>query len=330
MNVRKNLLLVIGGGSFAVLLLVALVFLFRANADFQGQRKVLERQYKRLTELNTRKPFPSVENIEKAKRNLDQLEYRVVELGGGLSRDPLPADAIDAADFSAQAQDVIERFRKRAVDAGILLPENLEVGFARYASGGAIPEQAHVPRLSRQLYSVEKVVDVLVRSGAHSIEALTRDIFEIQTVPVPEETDSRRRRPRREVTPAKPGKNIHTVASAVQPDGLYAIERIGASFTATEDEVWRTLDLLASAPHFMVVVAFRHNTQSDILAYNPEAVKRGGEGDDEALRFLAGGILSGSKALSRPERIIAGNELVRVTISVDVYNFAPVVEDPLQ
>jgi hypothetical protein len=329
MNVRKNLPLVIGGGSCAVLLLVALAFLFPANAAYQKQSKILERQYQRLGELNRRKPFPSLENIDREKQNLAQLEYHIVELASGLAGDPFPMEAVDSADFSARAQDVIERFRERAADAGILLPESLEAGFAQYASGGAIPEQKHVPRLSRQLYSVEKVADVLARSGVYSIEALTRDVFETQAAPL-SETNDRRRRSRRDAAAPRPSNNIHTVASVVQPEGLYTIERVGASFTATEAGAWRVLDLLVSAPHFMVIVEFTHNTQGDILEYNPEAVKRGGEGDDETLRFLEGGILSGSTALSRPERIITGKELVHNTILVDVYNVAIAVEDPLQ
>ncbi len=81
------------------------------------------------------------------------------------------------------------------------------------------------------------------------------------------------------------------------------------------------LDQLAAAPHFMVVSEFSHRTQTKILSYNPEAVKRGL--DDETLQYLESGILVGEQALSRPERMIAGNELVQVQLMVDVYNFEP-------
>ena len=69
-----------------------------------------------------------------------------------------------------RAQATIECFKGQAAKAGIELPVGLEAGFSQYASGGAIPVLDHVPRLSRQLYSVEKVADVLIQSEVASIE----------------------------------------------------------------------------------------------------------------------------------------------------------------
>ncbi|MCF7818514.1 MAG: Amuc_1100 family pilus-like protein [Kiritimatiellales bacterium] len=322
MNVRNNRVLFIGGGICAVLLLVSVVFLVRGYTGFQKQSRILDRQYRRLHELNTRQPFPSEANVNQMEENLERLEYRIGELAAQLMRDPFPPDAVDAAGFSARAQEVIERIGKQAVQFGVGLPVSLEAGFGRYASGGAVPEQRHVSRLSLQLYSVEKVADVLVRSGVHSIEALTRDNFETE-VDADEPSDNRRRRAFHAEPESAPSARACAEASAVQPDGLYCVERIGAVFTAREDDVWRVLDQLAAAPHFMVVAEFAHTTQSDILAYNPDKVKLGQVGDDATLKFLSDGILSGKTALSRPERIIAGNEMIRVSIAVDVYNFEP-------
>jgi hypothetical protein len=321
MNMRNNMVLVVGGGGGAVLLLLALVYLFNANAVYQKKGKRLEQQYRRLHELNVRSPFPSMENAEQMEQNLDRLDYHVGELAAQLVQDPFPPDAVESADFSARAQEVIERFRKRAANAGIVLPEGLEAGFSQYASGGAVPEPAHVPRLSRQLYSMEKVADILIRSEVRSIESLTRDVFEAPDAAAA--MPSTRRRARRSGPPPGEREDIRTVASAVHPDGFYYVEHVGATVTADELSVWRLLDLLASVPHLMVLSDFRHATQTDILSYNPEAAKQAGKGDDETQKFLAGGILSGEQALSRPERIVAGNEIIRVSIRVDVYNFEP-------
>ncbi len=324
MNVRNHPVLVAGGGACAVLLLFALVFLFRSHSDYRRQTVALETLYHRLAELNTRNPFPSSGNEVQMEKNLGQIEFHVGELAARLARDPFPLDAVEAADFSARAQGVIERFQKRADGAGIVLPDRLEVGFAQYASGGAVPAAEDVPRLTRQLYSVERVADVLARSGVHSIEMLSRDLFESESDPVPEMRD--RRRGRRNASISVPMRSIREVASVVHPEGLYYIERIGVGFTAREDGVWRVLDLFASAPHFMVVTSYSHVTQTKILSYNPEAVKRGGEGIDETLKFLSTGVLAGSTALSRPERLIAGNELIHVSLVVEVYNFEPLAE----
>jgi hypothetical protein len=319
MNLRQNKALMVGVGVCAALLLVEAGLLAVAGTHLARERGGLKNAYRQLARLHGRDPFPSAENVVAVRQNLEKLEYETGELAAVLCRDPFPQDAAEAADFSARVQNVIERFRRRADEAGVVLPDALEVGFAEYASGGAVPGAQYVPRLSRQLYSVERVADVLVECGVGSIDSLTRDMFETEAAPVQEE--SRRRRPQRDA----PGSNLRKqpllVASEIQPGNHYLIERVGVSFTAPEDVVWRVLNQFACAPHFMVVSEFSHATQTGILEYNPERVKRGGDTDDDTLRYLSEGILVGKKALSRPERIIAGNENVKVRMVVDVYNF---------
>jgi hypothetical protein len=317
MMVRSYRVLLFGGGIGVIFLIIALVFLFRANTNYQQQRKILNRQYRRLAELNTRNPFPSEENVVREKQNLERLECQIDEMTVKLARDPFPENAVDAADFSARAQDVIEQFGKQAAEAGVKLPESLEAGFAKYASGGEIPDQAQVPRLSRQLASAEKVADVLVRSGVTSIETLTRENFETQSDSSSPTTGRRDRRGIR----AFPTANRRMVASLVQPRGLYTAEQIEVSFFASEPIIWKVLNELIVAPHFMIVTDFSHTVKKDILAYNPEKGVQSGEDKKDAEQFLSSGILSGRKALSRPERIIAGNELLQVSLKIDVYNF---------
>ncbi|MDF7798064.1 Amuc_1100 family pilus-like protein [Pontiellaceae bacterium B1224] len=315
MNLCRNRTVMIGGGICAVLLLVELVVLAIGAVRLSKANAGLRQELQHLTRLEQRNPYPSDANVEVLKNNLDELEFRVGELAAELKRDPFPRDSVEAAEFSARAQDVIERFRNRAVRAGMQLPESLEAGFAQYASGGAVPEAAHVPRLSRQLYSVERVADVLVQSGVTSVSTISRDVFEVS-----DEPEMVRRRPVRN-RPGSGGRKLQPpTASYTESDGIYSIEQIAVSFTASEEVVWRVLDLFAGAPHVMVVSGFSHQTQSDILAYNPSAVKRGEE-SDETVRYLAEGILSGENALSRPERIISGDEQVSVRLTIDVYNF---------
>jgi hypothetical protein len=300
-------------GVFAAALLVEGIVLVMASVRLAEQNRELKKSHRVLRRLNERIPFPSLENKEALNGNLDALEFRVGELAAAMARDSFPADAVGSADFSARAQDVIERFRQRAALAGVSLPKSLEVGFSKYASGGAVPDPKHVPRLSRQLYSVERVADVLVRGGVDSIDGLTRTIFETQAKAEPQ---NERRRARRQPSGARPA-----ASAAVNEHAMYRIERVGVSFMAENDVVMRVLNLFAAMPHCMAVAEFSHESQTGILSYNPEAVKRGEASDDATSRYLAGGILTGENALSRPERLIAGNELIHVTLSVDVYNF---------
>jgi hypothetical protein len=320
MSLRHNKALLAGMGICGMLLLAETGLLAVQAVQLGRDRRGLKSVCRQLARLHGRDPFPSADNVAAIRKNLEKLEYETGELAAVLGRDPFPRDAVEAADFSARAQDVIERFRRRAEAAGVVLPDTLEVGFAQYASGGAVPGAQYVPRLSRQLFSVERVADVLVECGVGSIDNLTRDMFETETVVAPEEQPGRRR-PHRAPQVSSPRMRPILVASEIHPGNHYLIERVGVAFTAPEAVVWRVLNRFADAPHFMVVSEVSHTTQTDILEYNPERVKRGGEADDDTLRYLSEGILVGKKALSRPERIIAGNEHVNVRMVVEVYNF---------
>lgn len=317
MNLKGYRMMVAGGVCTAL----ALAVLGGAIWSYKQQSRELSRAYRGLARLNARNPFPSAENVAQATENLEQLENRIGELETLLQRDPFPQNAVDASDFSARAQGMIERFKRRAAAAGITLPSGMEAGFSQYASGGALPELAHVPRLSRQLYSVEKVADVLIQGGVSSVEMLARDEFEGEGGDASNQT-SRRRGRRMPVAAEGP----EGVGFAVQGEGRHPIERIRASFTATEDGVWRVLDLLASAPHFMVLADFRSKTETEILSYDPEAMAKDSKGGAATAKFLSGGLFSGDKALSRQERIIAGDETIRVVLMVEVYNFSPQTE----
>ena len=316
MNLKRNRLLIVGGTLCGVLL-VEMVLLAWSGSALRRERRILEANHQRLVELHTRNPFPSMENVKRLQGDLDRFKAQVDELISELARDPFPRRSLDAADFSSRAQTMIERFRRRAERVGVEISPTLEAGFAYYTRGGAIPEARHVPRLSRQLHSVRRVVEVLLRSEVDSINAISRKEFETRTVSA---TPVERRRSRRVAvragamnTPLSGGGNTY---------GFFSIERIGVSFTANEEIVWKVLDSFASAAHFMVVAEFSHASETTILSFNPEAIKSG-VSDDETMRYLSEGILVGKTALSRPERIIAGRETVRVDLLVDVYDFVP-------
>ncbi|MDZ8117962.1 Amuc_1100 family pilus-like protein [Pontiella agarivorans] len=314
MNLRGRKRLLTVGGICTVILVTELVLLLIQGIQLSLARNKYAELYRIRERLVQRDPFPSAGNVKRIEEHLDELAYHVGELAGELNRDPFPVEAFEAAEFSAQTQGMIERFREKAERAGVKLPDGLEAGFGRYASGGAVADPDQVPRLTRQLYSVERVANVLVEGGVHSITAMARDDFEFAKQEAP-----RRRRPRN--FSESEGLMREHEAARVGPGRLYSVERIRVTFTAKETAVWRVLQGFAQAPHFMQVSAFGHRTLTEIMRYSPAAVKGGRESDDETLKYLAEGVLTGEKALSRPERIIAGDDLVEVALTVDVYNF---------
>ncbi len=324
MNSSKNKLMYVAGALCGIIILLEIVLLVVVRGGFSAKKGELQQIHQRLLQLHNRIPYPSSENIKILEDKLDSVEFHCGEMFADLQRDPFPEEAAEAADFSSRTQNVIEHFRKQALEAGVALPKSLEVGFSQYASGGSVPESEFVPRLSRQLYSVERIVDVLVKSGIASLDKLTRDFFELRFESSQSVTE-RRRGSRGGLAPKKIRNLNDLKASAVHPETWYYIERVGVTFSARENAVWEILSHIASAPRVMVVSEFSHSTKSNILKYNPEEIKQGGESDDETLRYLAEGILVGENALSRFERIISGDELVQVSLLIDVYNFDPEV-----
>lgn len=320
----------LGAACCGVALLIALILLIRSGLELRDVRRAQERSHQRLATLQARKPYPAESNVEALKEKAEALEFHVGELSAELGRDTYAQENLEAAAFSARVQDILERMRKRAERTGVGIPPGMEASFARYASGGAIPRGEHVPRLVRQLQAVERIGEVLIHSGVDSILSLTRDRFEFPAA-VPKEKVRRAPRRRWRRNEVEESDVSFETASAAHPQGWYSAERVGVMFSATQESVWRVLNRLASTPRFMAVAEFSHITQTRIVDYDPESVVRGEEADDEMLRFLSEGILVGSEALSRPERIISGEELVEVSLLVDVYRFEefePAEEQP--
>ncbi len=318
MKFRNNSMQVIVGAVCLLILAAELCWLIIGGLGYAAARGRLAANLSRLERLERRSPYPSAANLKVLEENLDVLEYQVGELYAAVSRGPAPRGHVESAELSARIQAEVERFRRRAEEAGVLLPDTLEAGFSEYASGGAVAAPRNAPRLMRQLHSVSALTDVLIDSGVQSIGSITRDRFERESGP-----DLVRRRS----VNARQAGDERPPASQVGPGGLYLIERIGVEFSAYEDGVWRVLEGLASSPRFMTVSEFSHTTDGRVHDYSPQAVKRGVETDDETLAFLREGVLRGDQALPRPERIIAGTDRVRVRMMVDVYNFNREISD---
>jgi len=314
----------IAAGISALILVAEIVWLGVSAYRFSTVSKDLKVEQRVLSRLQARDPYPSAENKAVLEDNLDELSYLVGELAAELNRDPAPENMVEPAELSAFIQTQVERFSKRAEREGVELPDTLEAGFSQYASGGAVANPGDVPRLMRQLHSIRALGDVLMESGVASIDKMSRDLFENEG---PREALRRRNADRFAKT--KKSEGVNSIASEIGPAGLYLVERVGITFRADEEAIWAVLQGIASAPQFMVVQEFSHRSASNILTYSPGLVKSGAETDNETMTFLREGILRGETARSRPERIVAGNELVEVRMMVDVYHFNVEVPDAL-
>ncbi|AKJ65453.1 Amuc_1100 family pilus-like protein [Kiritimatiella glycovorans] len=319
MKWRKHMLLIVGGGILAVLLIGTLVYTVREQVKALRVGGELKQQQERLRELNRRDPFPSKENVAQMKENVNQLQDHMVDLIELMRREQRPNENIAPVAFASLLGRTRERMVGWAEDARVAVPEDFSFGFSRYVQG-TIPQDKYVDRLVNQLYAVETLFHVLCVSGVREVTDIKRDVFE-QALRAAAEPRTGRRGSRGgdQGQPAEAGS---LEASHVDPDDLFTAERVQMSFNTKEAPIWRILHALSHSDRFSVVKIVNTDTQSDILDFDPESAKQEaeqGQGGDSGSQDQT---VEAETEASREARKIAGDETITVTMVVDVYRFA--------
>lgn len=320
MNLRKNMVLLVGGGTAALLLLGTLVMLFRFQGGHREVSGQLESALSRLQQLNNRKPFPSPENIAAVEKVLDAQKSAATELQAALQRGKLTSESIEPAEFAPLLERVNKRIASRALESGVKLPDNFDFGFSRYAAG-ELPAAAAIPRLVVQLKAVDAICSVLFQARAAELVSIDRMVFESDGEAAASEdvVDVPQRR-RQQVA----GKVAATVAAKVPPaatNELYDVERVNVTFLARETAAWDALNALARLPLFVVVSDVRmENTLAagGLLGKKTPPAAVGGE------QAVAAGM---ARYPSHEERVVAGREPVRVSLVLDLYRFSDQISE---
>jgi hypothetical protein len=307
MNWRKHMVLLVGGGVSLVLLIAALIFLLRARGDYTRVNQELENSMRRLESLSRRDPFPSPANIRRLEENLSTLRDFAARVQGALEKGRIEPETIEAAEFAPMLERTIARLTQRAAESGVLLPERLTLGMARYAAG-ELPSGETIPRLVIQLKTMDALCRLLFQTRIHSLLNVERDVFEIVTpVPTEEPVVTRRRG-------AEPQAPAVSKLPPPSENPLYETERFTFTFQARDANVWDALNALARSPLIAAVVDVQlANTAADKLGKaQPVSPIGGGE---------HGGLQAATRYPTHEERVVAGRELIQATVTVDVYRF---------
>ena len=312
MNWRKHIVLMVGGGLALVLLVVALYFLFRLQGQFGVVNRELDSAHQRLQMLNARNPFPSEENVQKMKQNRAELQAMALQLQEQLQQNQRAPEAMEPAEFAPRLERTSRRLVQRAQESGVVLPEGFAFAFARYAAG-ELPAASAVPRLVEQLGAVETICDILFQARIASLDLLQRELFDESGLANETEVFENRRTTRRSSAESAP--TLSQVPPAEASD-LYEVERLTLSFHARETAAWDVLNAMARSPTFMAIADIR---MENTLAATAVLGKK------TALAPLGGGDRASTNvALQYPshdERVVAGRELVSVSLVVDLYHF---------
>ena len=324
MTFRKNMVLIVGGSIAGILLLVTLFMLFRFRSKYESVNSDLRASQQRLDALYARDPFPSEENVLLVQTNLDVLQRYFDGFYGELKEGQIEPVKMEPAEFPLLLGKTMERLRTRAGEAGVALPSRFAFGFEHYAVG-ALPNAGDVPRLVIQVKTVEELCNILFNAKISEMVSVSRQVFEAGVVPSGDDSygggrrgGGRRRGPEQS---SEEGESAQT-AEYVDPSGLFSREHYILTFKGKDVAVMDVLNRFARSKMFVVVS--RLDIANEVPLPKAQAVVavptvKSGPGGAASVAALSA--QPKAEVPSHESRIVAGRELVKATLELDVYRF---------
>ena len=325
MKIRKNTVLIVGGGTALILMLVALFMLYRFYRAYDRASKDLRSTMSQLRSLQERAPYPSRENAALVRTNLMIFQNYFEGLFKSLKEGQIEPVETEAAKFTPLLRDGILRVSRRAQDAGVMLPVNFAMGMERYKRGN-LPSGVDVPRLVVQLKTLEALCGLLIDAKVTEVVSVKRRIFEqgVENQETPVGNSGRWGRwgpgggaPAPEAPPAG-----STQTETVDSSGLFSIEHYTIECKCHESSVWDILNALAKSKLFTVVTSVavaNDNSASKIAAKLPIQTMFGSSLASASVTAATAG--QKPEVKTREQKVIAGHEVVKVILDVDVYRF---------
>lgn len=284
---------------------------FAANGKLAEARELFAQKSGELAGLQNSKPFPEEGNLAKVVAQKKEFEGKIEKLKANLSTMEFPLEGdVSPSSFQDRLTNVIRAVEKRALEAGVKLPEKFALGFGEYVNVPPSPEAA--PGLARQLKGIEFVVNALLDNKVTEIKGLSR-------LPLPSEGI------------ARPQQEREGEQRGSQPDAgppLLRAETFELGFVADQGRLRNVLNTLASARQpFIVVRALKVENEKI------EGPLRGANGfggadfaapvqEPAAVESLFG---QAPAATSNPSgqslQYVVGTEQVRVGLRLDLLDF---------
>jgi hypothetical protein len=199
--IKRNLFFVIGSLVALILMGLAGFFLYSKWSLNNEVLATLNSDYEELKRLNSANPHPgsgSVNNIQVAKEQRDQLKEYLNKVGPYFQPIPRIPDLpkITDRDFSAALSQTIEQLRTAATNASVALPpDNYNFSFTSQKSKISFAAGS-LNRLSIQLGEVKAIAEILFEAKVNALDNLRRervssdDSFGLQTDYLSEKTET--------------------------------------------------------------------------------------------------------------------------------------------
>ena len=335
---KNQLILAVGGGVSAVLVVGSAALAFLGLSGASAAREARDQAKKDLEKHYRADPFPSEENVEASRANLEDAVAWIDELDEALTVGTNDwARGIDLrratpGEFSSLREETIQGLYDAAPvgeDGTKIVSDNCAFGFDRYSSGD--PAQTpHVRRLIRQLRLVDQLVRLLYAAGPQRVDAVGRVVFETGAGYPDESSGGRGRgrgRSRQSAAAVAAGARDTTIAVAPPrpQDGPVPsdVERFGFRFVAREGAVLAFLDSIDAMKPYASVTGFSMEKLGDDVIFPGEepdkatAGKRGAKAPEEPAAPRGGP----PKPPPRASRMVSGplrEAPVLATVFVDV------------
>jgi hypothetical protein len=185
---KKHPFLGILAAATGAALLASGYFLFDGHSRYQAAAQEFEEQATTLQRLQSNKPFPNVENVQRTREELDSARAMLEEIGKSLEVE-VPATTPQA--FQDQLRQHVNEITARAEANGVALGEGFYLGFEAYETQPPAPPAAS--QLALQLRSISAVADLLVDAKVREVTAINRVALPTE-LPAEPATEERRGR----------------------------------------------------------------------------------------------------------------------------------------
>ena len=168
----------VGGLAVVTALLVAAAgyFLSGALGRYAEAEAAYSENKNALDQLQAAKPFPSAENVRKAKDELEEARKVLSDIG---QRVLVTEPAATQTSFMDDLARMVKEIKSRAEAAGVALGDDFYLGFDAYQSQP--PSEAAAPKLALQLQSIQKVISILVDERVQAIGHISRDPLAVES-----------------------------------------------------------------------------------------------------------------------------------------------------
>ena len=334
---KNQLILAVGGGVSAVLVLGSAALAFTGLSGAETARKNREKALSELSRLYQSDPFPSEENVEVARKNLEAAQDWIEILDESLTVGTndwargINLRRASPGEFSSLREETIQSLYDAAPvgeDGTKIVPDSFAFGFDRYATGS--PAQTpHVVRLLRQLRLTDKLVRLLYAAGPQRIETVGRIVFETGSASSEDSGSVRPKKRQRES--ARDSALVVVPPPAAEGPVPSDVERFGFRFVAREKALIDFVDAIDAMHPLACVSGLSMAKVADDAVFADEAPekkervrgeggRRGGRGEEEeaAPAPARGGP---PKPAPRASRMVSGplrEAPVLATVFVDV------------